>query len=284
MRTAISLEALSEHPLAKAVCAYAEQTGRAEVSEFAAVFGKGVRGKLNGAPALGGTGAFLEENGVDVSALEDRAQSCLSRGNTLLHFSLGNEYLGFLAVSDAIRETSQSAIAELKDLGVDLYLITGDRKKAAESLARSVGIERVFSEVLPQEKGAEIDRLRLEGRRVLMVGDGVNDAPALLRADLGVSLGSGTDLAVNSAEVILLHDDLRDLARLKRYAARVSRIIHQNLFWAFFYNTLSIPIAAGVLYLPFGITLNPMIAAAAMSCSSIFVVTNALRLYRRKEL
>ncbi len=283
LRTAISLEALSEHPLAKAVCAYALEVPRREVEAFAAVFGKGVRGTIGKQTALGGSEAFLRENGVDTSALAGFAEEEYRAGNTLLHFSLGETYLGFFAVADTVREQSADAIRALKEAGLCVYMLTGDRKLNSESLAKRVGIDRVLSEVLPQEKGAAIDALRAEGKRVIMVGDGVNDAPALICADLGVSLGSGTDIAVNSADVILLHNDLSDLPRLIRYAARVGRVIRQNLFWAFFYNTLAIPVAAGALYLPFGITLNPMIAAAAMSVSSIFVVTNALRLYRGKE-
>ncbi len=280
---ASALEGPSEHPLARAVCRFAPQSEAMQVSGFEAVFGRGVRAEIDGEEALGGNAAFLTDCGVDVSELSERATAAEKAGKTVLYFAHGGKLLGALALSDRVKEGAAQAVEALAALSRASVMLTGDQPGAAESIAAACGISRVRSEVLPQQKEAEVRRLQEEGCKVVMVGDGINDAPALMRAEVGVSVGSGTDIAQNAADVILLYHDLRSLPKLISYSGRVRRIISENLFWAFFYNCCMIPVAAGALYLPFGITLSPMIAAGCMCLSSLFVVTNALRLYRGKE-
>ncbi|MBP3685876.1 MAG: cadmium-translocating P-type ATPase [Clostridia bacterium] len=279
---AASVEQESEHPLGRAVCRFAE-VARKEVQDFRAVFGKGVRARLDGEVLLGGSAAFLKENGVDTALLEEQTQSARDRGKTVLYFSLGARLLGALALSDSKKDGAPVAVDRLKEVGREVVMLTGDHASAARAIATECHIDTVLSEVLPQNKEAEIRRLQKAGQRVCMVGDGVNDAAALSAADVAISVGSGTDLAQNCADIILLSGDLKQIPSLFVYARRVRRIVKENLFWAFFYNVLMIPLAAGALYVPFGLVLNPMIASACMSLSSLFVVTNALRLYRGKE-
>lgn len=279
---AASLEEPSEHPLARAVCRFADGE-RKTVSDFRAEFGRGVEALCEGRPLFGGNAAFLSDHGVDVRPLEQETLAAQKQGKTVVYFAYGTELLGALALSDELKETATSALDALRKQGLETIMLTGDRAACAEAVAEQCGITRVIAEVLPQGKEAQVRLLQEQGRRVAMVGDGVNDAAALLRSEIGVSVGNGTDIAQNAADVILLYNDLCALPQLFSYARRVRRVIRQNLFWAFFYNCCMIPIAAGALYVPLAITLSPMIAAACMSVSSLFVVTNALRLYRGKE-
>ncbi len=278
---AASLEEGSEHPLARAVCRFVTAE-RVHVTNFEAVFGLGVKAQYEEQVLLGGNRRFLEEHGVDPSPLSAQTEEAARRGKTVLYFSLAGKLIGALALSDALKETSQAAVSALQTAQKEVLLLTGDSASVAETVAAECGISRILSGVLPAEKEGEISRLRSEGHRVLMAGDGVNDAAALLRSDVAVSLGTATDIAQNAADVLLLSGDLLQIPALFAYCRRVVRIIRQNLFWAFLYNCLAIPVAAGAL-VPLGITLSPMLAAACMSMSSLFVVTNALRLYRGKE-
>lgn len=282
LRLAASIEEYSEHPLARAVCRFTDLE-RVKLSGFEAVFGKGVCAFWDGKRLLGGNAVFLLENGVDTAALQAQSDAALAQGKTILYFALDGMLLGALALADAIKPTSPAAVEELKQLGRRVVMLTGDRAAAANAIAQQCKIEHVVSEVLPQSKAGEVVRLQAQGAVVAMVGDGINDAPALASAEIGISLGNGSDIAQNCADVILLSGDLQNLPRLIRYSRRVRRVVRQNLFWAFFYNCCMIPVAAGALFVPLGLTLNPMIASACMSLSSLFVVTNALRLYRRKE-
>ncbi|MBQ2252929.1 MAG: copper-translocating P-type ATPase [Clostridia bacterium] len=282
LETAASVEQESEHPLARAVCRFAEQP-RADVLDFCAEFGKGVRARCDGAELLGGSAAFFRENGVDVSPVESIVSPARESGKTVLYFAKDGRLLGALALSDSKKDSAPVAVDALKQLGLEVVMLTGDHAFAARTIAAECHVDTVLAEVLPQNKNEEIRRLQAMGKRVCMIGDGVNDAAALSGSDVAISVGSGTDLAQNSADVILLSGDLKLIPSLFVYARRVRRIIKENLFWAFFYNCLMIPLAAGALYVPFGLCLNPMIASACMSLSSLFVVTNALRLYRGKE-
>jgi Cu+-exporting ATPase len=211
-----------------------------------------------------------------------RAHALTGDGKTAMHLAVDGRYAGVVAVADTVKETSARAVAALKGLGVQVAMITGDNRRTAEAVARTLSIDRVLAEVLPQDKAGEVRKLQAEGRRVAMVGDGINDAPALAQADIGIAVGSGTDVAMESADIVLMRSDLMDVPTAIKLSKNVIRNIKQNLFWAFGYNVLGIPVAAGVLYAFGGPLLNPIIAAAAMSMSSVSVLTNALRLKRFK--
>ena len=273
-RLAAALEQKSEHPFARAILAAADAP-YPQAEDFETLPGRGVTAVIEGVRLYGGNKRLMEERGVSVPNL-----SGLSReGKTPLYFAREDgSYLGAIAAADVLRPDSPAAIAELRQLGLEIVMLTGDNRDTAQAIAAKAGITRVISDVLPTDKASAVEELRGKGRRVLMVGDGINDAPALATADVGMAIGAGTDIAVESADVVLIGRSLVLAAEAIRLSRATIHNIRQNLFWAFFYNCLGIPIAAGVLYLPLGITLSPMLGAAAMSLSSVFVVTNALRL------
>ena len=280
---AAALEKKSGHPLADAIVRYAANTATVEVNEFTDVSGKGIRGKIDGRSCFGGSYAYMEELGVDLSAVRAQAREFAESGKTPLFFARETELLGVIAAADTVKDTSAAAIRRLKDDGCEVIMLNGDNETTANAVRKELAVDRVIADVLPQDKERVVRELQNEGRKVIMVGDGINDSPALARADIGIAIGSGADIAVEEADVVLMKSDLNDVPAAIECSRQTMRNIKQNLFWAFFYNTLGIPLAAGALYPIWGITLNPMIGAAAMSLSSIFVVTNALRLYRMKS-
>jgi P-type Cu+ transporter len=288
LRLAASAESTSEHPLGEAIVRGASDRGidAATPSEFDSVTGKGIVATVDATEALVGTRALLAERGVDPKPLEAESERLEEEGKTAMLVALDGEPAGVLAVADTLKRGSAAAIATLRDLGVETVMITGDNRRTAEAIARQVGIDRVLAEVLPGEKATEIERLQAEGKRVAMVGDGINDAPALAQADVGIAIGTGTDVAIEAADVTLISGDLRGAVDALDLSRATMRNIRQNLLFAFGYNTLGIPIAAGILYPFLGILLSPMIAAAAMAASSLSVVTNSnrLRTWRRPEL
>jgi Cu+-exporting ATPase len=277
---AAALEKPSEHPLAQAIVARAQEQGvpLPSVTQFQAVHGRGVRGELQGAVLFAGNRAFLQENGVDPSPVETTAQALAEEGKTPLYFVRDGALLGLVAAADTVKPTSAAAVEGLRQLGLEVVMLTGDNQRTAAAIARQVGITTVISQVLPGEKERQVRQLQEQGKKVAMVGDGVNDAPALTRADVGVAIGAGSDVAIESADVVLMKSDLNDALTAVRLSRATIRNIKENLFWAFFYNTIGIPLAAGVFYPLLGWQLNPMFAAAAMSLSSVCVVSNALRL------
>ena len=282
---AATVESVSAHPLAAAITAYASSQGLGALPKpesFENLSGKGLRAVLNGETVLGGNRRLLEEAGVDVTPLLKEAERLSNQGQTPMFFAKGGVLLGLISVADSVKETSAAAIARMKELGIRTVLLTGDNHAAADHIGRLVGVDQVVAEVLPEEKAGVIQRLQAEGRKVMMVGDGINDAPALTQAEVGCAIGSGSDIAIESADIVLMRDDLQDVPRALRLSSLTLRDIKQNLFWAFCYNTIGIPIAAGLLYLFGGPLLSPMFAGAAMSLSSVCVVGNALRLGRAR--
>ena len=278
---AAALEAGSEHPIAAAVTAYAAEKGLAvpDAADFHAVFGKGVRARVAGTDCAAGNAALLTELGIPLSdAIAAARAEMAERGETALAVVQAGRIAGLLGVRDAEKPTSAAAITQMKRMGLTPVMLTGDDARTAHAIAARLGIDRVIAGVLPAEKRAHVERLQGEGHRVAMIGDGVNDAPALVQADLGIAIGAGTDVAVDSADAVLVRSDLLDAVSAIRLSRSVMRNIKENLFWAFFYNVIGIPLAAGVLYPSLGIKLSPMIGAAAMSLSSVCVVLNALRL------
>jgi Cu2+-exporting ATPase len=275
---ALSLERSSEHPLARAIVAEGERRGLSPrvVEEFHALPGNGLEAFCGGEKLLGGSLAFIGGQTKLPETVQRRAEELAGQGKTPLLFSRGGELLGLVAVADVIKEDSPEAIRQLRNMGVRVVMLTGDNERTARAIGNQAGVDEVIAGVLPEGKESVIRRLREQGR-VTMVGDGINDAPALTRADIGIAIGAGTDVAIDAAEVVLMRSRLIDVAAAIRLSRATLRNIHQNLFWAFFYNTIGIPLAAGVL-IPLGLTLNPMFGAAAMSLSSFCVVTNALRL------
>ena len=277
---AAAIEAGSEHPLAAAVVERAKAEGleipRAE--SFAAVAGRGVRAVLGARECLAGNAAFMEESGVSASAARAHVDRLAGEGKTPLLFACDGRIEGVVAVADTVRATSRAAIRRFREMGLDVVMLTGDNQATADAIAGQLGIGQAIAGVLPTEKEAVVRRLQQQGHTVAMVGDGINDAPALTRADIGIAIGAGTDIAIDSADVVLMKDSLEDAATAIDLSRAVIRNIHMNLFWAFFYNVLGIPLAAGALYPAFGLRLSPMIGSAAMSLSSVCVVTNALRL------
>ncbi len=272
---AASLEIRSEHPFAKAIVQHAQEMSISQPEAFESVPGRGVIGKMNGTIYYGGNRAFMKEYGITVDEFSDESW----QGKTPLYFAQEcGSYLGAIFVSDVLKGDSREAISQLRTMGLDVVMLTGDREITAREIAKNTGISNVIADVLPAAKASAISDLKNQGKCVLMVGDGINDAPALVTADVGMAIGAGSDIAMESADVVLLSDSLMGIANAIALSRATMKNIRQNLFWAFFYNCLGIPIAAGALYLPFGIQLSPMIGAAAMSLSSVFVVTNALRL------
>lgn len=279
LRVAASLEQKSEHPLARAVCERAseEEIVIGEAAGFRALPGWGVEGVQNGMPALGGKAALLTERGMMTEAFLRQGETLAAQGKTPLYFAMGDRLLGVIAVADVVKPDSVQAVAELKAMGLRVVMLTGDNRKTAQAIGDQVGVDAVLADVLPNDKEAVIRKLSESGQTA-MVGDGINDAPALTRADVGIAIGAGADVALDAADVVLVQSKLTDVSAAVRLSRQVLKNIHENLFWAFFYNCIGIPIAAGVLVPFVGISLNPMFAAAAMSLSSFCVVTNALRL------
>ena len=279
---AASAEEPSEHPLARAIIDEAKErrVPLCAVSDFTAVPGGGVQAQLDGTAIYAGNEQFMTLTGVNTGALRHAAEKLAQEGKTPLFFAEEERLLGVIAVADTVKSDSAEAIARLQALGRDVVLLTGDNERTAQAVASQIGVKRVLAQVLPQDKAQCVAQLQREGKRVAMVGDGINDAPALAKADVGLAIGAGTDIAIESADIVLMKSTLRDVVTAVELSGAVLRNIRQNLFWAFFYNAIGIPVAAGVLYPAFGITLNPMIAAAAMSLSSVCVVGNALRLRR----
>ena len=277
---AASVEQPSEHPLSRAVTEAARERNipLCEVSDFAAVPGGGVRAVLHGAAVFAGNADYMRQCGVPVDGLTPQAERWAEDGKTVLYFAQQGRALGMLAVADTVKADSAAAIAALKRSGCRTVLLTGDNTRTANAIARQVGVDQVIAQVLPQDKAVCVEKLQKEGRLVAMVGDGVNDAPALVQADVGLAIGAGTDIAIESADIVLMKSSLADVAAAAELSRAVLRNIRQNLFWAFFYNSVGIPIAAGVLYPSLQLLLDPMIAAACMSLSSVCVVSNALRL------
>ena len=277
---AASLEKPSGHPLADAIVQEAARRSipLCGVSDFTTVSGGGVQAVLDGKTLYAGNDRYMDLIGAGVSVLRSAAEELAAQGKTPLYFAEEHRLLGIVAVADVVKPDSAAAIAALRRGGCEVVLLTGDNQRTAEAIARQVGVDRVIAQVLPQDKARCIQELQREGRLVAMVGDGVNDAPALVTADVGLAIGAGTDVAIESADVVLMRSSLMDIVDAAALSRTALRNIRQNLFWAFFYNAIGIPVAAGVLYPAFQITLNPMIAAAAMSLSSVCVVSNALRL------
>jgi Cu+-exporting ATPase len=280
LRLAASLERSSEHPLAAAIVTAAREKGLtlAEAADFDAPAGKGVRGAVDGRAVAIGTEDFLAECGVDLTSIAAEAEPLRRDGATVIFAAIDGKAGGAIGVADPIKPTTASALQALKAAGVRVVMLTGDNRTTAEAVAAKLGVAEVEAEVLPQNKADAVARLRRQGRVVAMAGDGVNDAPALAAADVGVAMGTGTDVAIESAGVTLLHGDLQALVRARRLSVATMGNIRQNLFFAFVYNSVGVPIAAGVLYPFFGILLSPIIAAAAMALSSVSVIGNALRL------
>ena len=277
---AACLEAPSEHPLGAAIVEEAAERGLPQqpVANFEAVHGRGVRASIGGFPCLAGNRAMMEEAGVDLIDWLDQTEDLASQGKTPLYFAKETTLLGVIAVADTPKPTSRAAVSAFRSLGIDVIMLTGDNYRTADAIGEQLGVTDVMAEVLPQDKERKIADLQSRGKKVAMVGDGINDAPALARADVGMAIGAGTDVAIESADIVLMKSDLMDAAAAVELSRATIRNIKQNLFWAFFYNTLGIPLAAGVFFYFLQWQLNPMFAAAAMSLSSVCVVTNALRL------
>ena len=277
---AAGLEKLSEHPLGEAIVAAAEakQLVLPEAGNYKQIPGQGVTAELAGAECAAGNLKLLEALNVDVSSLMERYDKLAAQGKTPLYFVRAGELLGCIAVADTVKATSKEAIGKLQAMGLRVLMVTGDNQATAEAIRAQVGVDEAVAQVLPQDKEAVIRKLQQEGHIVAMVGDGINDAPALARADIGIAIGAGTDIAIEAADMVLIKSDLLDVAKAICLSRSVMTNIKENLFWAFIYNAVGIPFAAGVFYTAFGWLLNPLIAAAAMSCSSVSVVTNALRL------
>lgn len=284
LKIAASLEQNSEHPLSEAILLEAKNIEKVEVKNFNSVSGRGVEGFINNKKYFGGNIAFMQENNIDTSSLVEKAELFLENGKTVLYFSDETSLLGIIAVSDTIKKDTKFAIDELKKQNIDIVMITGDNKKVASSVAKEVGISKVISEVLPQDKEKEVQKIQSKGEKVAFVGDGINDSPALVRSDVGLAIGSGTDIAIESADIVLIKNSLLDVVNAIRLSKSTINNIKLSLFWAFFYNTIGIPVAAGLFYLNFGFKLNPMIGAAAMSLSSVCVVINALSLKKFKAI
>ena len=280
LQKAASLEHSSEHPLAEAIVTFAKQKKASlkAVSDFGAEAGQGVYGSVEGKKIFAGNRRMMDAQGIELGNLAQKGEAAAEQGKTPLYFACDGKAMGLICVADVVKSTSAQAIKEFEKMGIEVIMLTGDNKKTAEAIRSQLGITRAVAEVLPQDKEQEVRKLQESGKKVAMVGDGINDAPALARADVGVAIGAGTDVAIESADIVLMKSDLLDAVSAIQLSKAVIRNIKQNLFWAFFYNCIGIPLAAGLLFIPFGMKLNPMFGAAAMSLSSFFVVSNALRL------
>jgi Cu+-exporting ATPase len=280
LRLAVALERGSEHPLAAAIVGGAKERGidPAAAAAFESVTGKGVKGTIEGRSVLLGNITLIQEAGLEPGLLAARAEELRGDAQTVMFLAADGRMLGLLGVADPIKESAPEAIRLLKEEGIRVVMLTGDSRATAMAVARKLGLDQVEAEVLPHQKNDVVRNLKSQGRIVAMAGDGVNDAPALAAADVGIAMGTGTDVAIQSAGITLLKGDLRGIVKARRLSRAVMANIRQNLFFALLYNTLGIPIAAGVLYPVFGLLLSPMIAAAAMSLSSVSVIANALQL------
>jgi Cu+-exporting ATPase len=282
LRLAATLERGSEHPLAAAIVKGGEDRDvrLGETSGFESITGKGVRGNVDGRAVALGNRALMAQLGVEIGALASKAESLRADGQTVMFVAVGGSPAGLVGVADPIKESTPEAIGALREVGIRIVMLTGDSRTTARAVAKKLDIDDVIAEVLPDQKVDVVKRLQSDGRCVAMAGDGINDAPALAQAQVGIAMGTGTDVAMESAPVTLVKGDLRGIVRARRLSRRTMRNIRQNLFFAFFYNAVGVPIAAGVLYPFFGLLLSPILAAAAMSLSSVSVVGNALRLRR----
>jgi Cu+-exporting ATPase len=281
---AAGIEKGSEHPLASAIVdgAQAQGISSAAVEAFESITGKGVKGRIEGHDVALGNIRLLEDAGIDAGGLRDEAEKMRSGGQTVMFVAVDGKAVGLLGVADPIKDTTPEAIKQLHEENIRIVMLTGDNRTTAEAVAQKLGIDEVVAEVLPDQKAQAIKDLQDKGRIVAMAGDGINDAPALAQARVGIAMGTGTDVAMQTAGVTLVKGDLRGIVRARKLSRLTMRNIRENLFFAFIYNALGIPVAAGVLYPFFGILLSPIIAAAAMSFSSVSVVSNALRLRRVK--
>ena len=281
-----SLEKGSEHPLASAIVDEAErmELDMDEPEGFSSHTGKGVSGKIGGRKVLLGNIKLLADFAVDASGLSNQAALLASQGQTVMFVAVDGKAAGLLAVADPIKAGTSNAIEALHEEGLEIIILTGDNKDTAEAVAQKLGIDKAVAEVLPQQKAEAIKEFQAQGRIVAMAGDGINDAPALAQADVGIAMGTGTDIAMESGDVTLVKGDLMGIVRARKLSRSTMRNIKENIFFAFVYNALGVPVAAGILYPSFGIVLSPVIAAAAMSFSSVSVVANALRLKRQKPL
>ena len=275
-----SLEAMSEHPLSKAIVHFLREENRQTVENYEAVLGGGIVGNVGGQQILCGNINLIESRAIELKekGLSDQIENWEKDGRTVLYVARNNECVGAIAIADPIKSGTKTVLEQLHKMNIHTVMLTGDRQKTAQAVKREVGVKELIAEVLPQDKEKKISLLQSQGHIVAMVGDGINDAPALVRADVGVAIGAGTDIAIEAADLILVRDDLMGVVQAIQLSRAVIRNVKQNLFWAFFYNVLGIPVAAGVFIAAFGLKLNPMMGAAAMSLSSVFVVTNALRL------
>ena len=280
LRTVASLEASSEHPLAEAIVRHAQDLDLEMIAaeSFDSVTGRGATGIVDGHALAVGNERLMADYAIDVAPLRESAERLAGQGRTSMYAAIDGALVGLIAVADPVRETSRTAIARLHGMGLEVVMLTGDNRRTAEAVAREAGIDRVVAEVLPEGKVAEVKRLQADGKVVAMVGDGINDAPALAQADVGVAIGTGTDIAMEASDITLMRGDLQGVASAIELSRRTMRTMKQNLFWAFVYNVVGIPIAAGALYPAFGILLSPILASAAMAFSSVSVVTNSLRL------
>jgi len=280
LQIAASAEKGSEHPLGEAIVRGAEKENleTLKIEKFKAIPGYGIEVEFDGSRVLLGNRKMMDENNIELITLEEESDRLAEEGKTPMYIAMDGKLSGIIAVADVVKASSKAAIAKLHEMGIEVAMITGDNRKTAEAIAKQVGIDRVLAEVLPQDKSNEVKKLQAEGRKVAMVGDGINDAPALVQADIGIAIGSGTDVAMESADIVLMRSDLMDVPTAIKLSKSTIRNIKQNLVWAFGYNVAGIPIAAGLLYLFGGPLLNPIFAAAAMSLSSVSVLTNALRL------
>jgi Cu+-exporting ATPase len=285
LRLAASLERASEHPLANAILRGAEERGvsLSNASDFQSLTGKGVIGTVDGHKVAIGNKQLLEALSIDAQVLFTRAEELRREGQTVMFVAVDGQAAGLLGIADPIKPSAPEAIRLLHEAGLRIVMLTGDSRGTAEAVARTLGIDEIEAEVLPDEKREAIKRFQAQGHKVAMAGDGVNDAPAIAQADVGIAMGTGTDVAIESADVTLVKGDLPGIVRARKLSQATMRNIRQNLFFAFFYNAIGVPIAAGVLYPFFGLLLSPMIASAAMTFSSVSVITNALRL-RKVEL
>lgn len=277
---AASVEKQSEHPLADAIVEKAVQDNitLVEINNFEAISGQGVIGEFDNKKIIAGNLKMMQNYNIDISKHTQTSNELAEKGKTPLYFAIDNKLVGIIAVADVIKQTSKQAIDEFKNMGIDVVMLTGDNKKTAEAIRQQLGITKVIAEVMPQDKEKEIRNIQSESKKVAMIGDGINDAPALARADVGIAIGAGTDVAIESADIVLIKSDLLDAVTAVQLSKSVIKNIKENLFWAFFYNSIGIPLAVGVFYPILNWKLNPMFAAAAMSLSSVCVVTNALRL------
>ncbi len=283
---AAALEAGSTHPLARAVVSFAAKNGTDgsayTLTDIRNKAGRGVQALFNGQPVFAGNAVFMKENGAGMAALEDKASGYTEQGKSVIYVGLDKTVLGFMAIADTVKPESAEAVARFKKEGIRVILLTGDNKNAAQYIGNQIHADEVIAEVLPQDKAAVIRKLKEQGAKVMMVGDGINDAPALVEADVGAAVGNGSDVAIESGDIVLMKNSLLDVPKAIALSRMTIRNIKENLFWAFFYNMIGIPLAAGVLFPAAGLLLTPMFAGFAMSLSSVCVVSNALRLRTKK--